>query len=223
MPKKIKIIIIILSSVVSLTIILFKFTNFSEHYEILAFILILAAYVAFNIVTTLLSENKNLLFPKKNTVERENIVKKPKEFHRIMSLQLIKDLDPSLDIEKFKYYICDIFVKVETARMENDRETLKKYLTESYYNTITQELDNECEKEFLSDIKIHSFYISDITYNSKIEIIKSVILVDAVGYHLGINKKVQETFEIKSRYCLYFEKDLNNNESNWLLSRRDKI
>lgn len=124
-----------------------------------------------------------------NKVAKKKFDKLPKT----LSNEEIFALDANLNLEEFKTTAFNIYKDIQIAWMNFDLDSIKNLISDEIYNMYTMQLDTlkiKGQQNIMSDIELHEFYITNITFENNVETIETIMTVECYDYIVDNNKKV---------------------------------
>lgn len=125
--------------------------------------------------------------------ETKVVKKKTDNLPKALSDEEISVLDTNLDLEEFKTTAFNIYKDVQNAWMNFDLESIKNLVSDEIYNMYTMQLDTlkiKGQQNIKSDIELHEFYITNITFENNVETIETIMTVECYDYIVDNNNKV---------------------------------
>lgn len=109
------------------------------------------------------------------------------------NIDKIKEVLPSFDQKQFQDQIYELYKKIQTAWMDFDYETLRKYTTGELYNQYHSQLvalHLKKQKNIMRDFELTDFEIVDMEKNGDTIALKVRLLVECFDYIVDQNEKV---------------------------------
>ena len=110
-----------------------------------------------------------------------------------LSDEKIKELDPSIDKEKLKQELFNIYKNVQESWMNFDYNTLRKYTTDELFNMYESQLrvlKVKKQKNIMRDIQYKNAMITDIKIENGIEKVSVYLEVEQYDYVVDANNNV---------------------------------
>ncbi len=109
----------------------------------------------------------------------------PKQLYKDISLDTIKQIDPTIDITKFKVHAFQIYKDIQTAWMNFDTDTIRKLTTDELYNMYKSQLETlklKNEQNIMDDIEYLNASIIDIQEDNGLISIELYLNVTCYDY-----------------------------------------
>ncbi len=134
---------------------------------------------------------------------------------KVKTEDFIKNIDSSINVEEFKRFAFESFMKLELSTTNHDLETIRKITTDELYNTTKMQLESSNitgNKNTKSNIKYLNSGIVGINFENNIESVNVALMVsyDDLEIENG-NKKVKN--KIEREFIITFVRTLGTKEN----------
>ena len=144
----------------------------------------------------------------------------PSSNYQDIDVSKIKEIDPDLNVSKFKTKAFNIYKDIQTAWMNFDTDTIRKLTTDEIYNMYSSQLETlklKKQKNIMKDITLEDVKIIDIKKQNNI--ITTSVYLKVKCYDYVIKEVTGETVRGKDNqkviieYVLSFVKSSVNNKT----------
>ena len=138
---------------------------------------------------------------------------------KTLTIEEIHELDPTFNINEFKKFAYDVFLKVQEACMNYDYDTLRNLLTDELYNTIVMQLETlkkQGEKKITSDFMLDKFGVINISKSNKNKTVEVLVIVSYKEYTVNSKDELLSGDKNKDyivKYRLTFVKTIDSHDN----------